>query len=111
MLSLLPGFSAHPLSVPPSSPLSHQRPRWEAGEAVLTWYLLEDQRAQGGGRGGKTLMRRHVALLRADSGSGKQRVYLLSGDDGFYFMAKCIVVESMMQRQRNPDKSPGVCQH
>lgn len=56
-------------------------------------------------------MRRHVAPPRADSGSRKQRVYPLSGDDGFYFMAKYIVVESLIQRQRNPDKSPGVCQN
>lgn len=111
---MLPGFSARPLSISPSSPLSHQRPRWEPGEAVLGWYLPEHQRAWGGG-GRIALIRRHVGLpelmVVSERVAGKQCVYPLSGDDGSYFMVRYIVVESMIQRQRSPDKSPGVCQH
>lgn len=49
-----------------------------------------------------------MGLTRGDSGSGKQYVCPLSEDDGFYFLVKYIVVQSMTERQRNPDKPPAL---
>lgn len=105
MPSLLPGSFAGALSTAPSAPLSHQRGR--LGSACAGSGPPGAPEGGGrGGRGGSILVRRPVGLPRSDGGSGKQCVCPLSRDDGFYFLVRYIVVQSMIERQRNPDKSP-----